>query len=91
VHFEVCHRDRNYKWAKTVGTVLLDFQTACIQTLVTFKVWLLMPLIQLADRSALWDTFMLRNVMQENLTGGNFLLSFTGLTTVLKLKPKLFI
>jgi hypothetical protein len=59
--------------------MLLDFQTACIQTVVTFKVWLFMPLIQLADWSALWDTFMLRNVMQENLTGENFLVSFTGL------------
>ena len=50
-----------------------------------------MPFIEPADCGASWDTFMLRNVMQVNLTGEMFLVSFTGLTTVLKLKLKLFI
>ena len=71
--------------------MLLYFETACVRSAVTFKVWLLMPFIEPADCGASWDTFMLRNVMQVNLTGEMFLVSFTGLTTVLKLKLKLFI
>jgi hypothetical protein len=32
----------------------------------------LVPLIEPADWSASWDTFMLRNSMQKNLTGETF-------------------
>jgi hypothetical protein len=56
VHFEECHRDRKYQWAKTVGAMSLDFQTARVQTAVSFKVRPLMPLVRPAHWSALWDT-----------------------------------
>jgi hypothetical protein len=57
VHFEVCHSARNCQLAETSETVLVYFQTACVQTTVTFKVCMVMSLVVPADLST-YGTFV---------------------------------